>query len=227
MRSSGPLVLLVLLLALLSSFCSSYPVEVLPEGNTTVLAMAHTKAGGQQLVARGADGQLWHLHTLKNGSWSGWAPLTTACPSFNETDRPCVFDSDPAVAVNADGRLEVFARFKTNLDMWQMHQTDPSDPTKWSVPRESSCVDQDQNTATWWCKDMPAGKYGQPASAFWVGEPIFSTSNPTAITNPNTGAIQLYFRGFEGHLFEVHQLVPGNSTRYSTPQMLAPNVIVE
>ena len=204
----------------------SYPVEVLPEGNTTVLAMAHT-THGKQLVALGADSQLWHLYTLPNGSWSQWHKLTSNCPSFNNSKRSCVFDSDPAIGVNKDGRLEVFARFHGNLDMWQMYQTDAKDPTKWSTPRESSCVDQDQNTALWWCLGMPAGKYGQPAEHFWVGEPIFSTSNPTVLNDPTTGAIQIFFRGFEGHLFEVHQIEPGNSTSYSYPKVVAPEIIVE
>jgi hypothetical protein len=211
---------------LLPALSWAYPVEVLPEGNTTNLAMAHTQHG-QQLVALGADAQLWHLYTLPNGSWAQWSPLTKFCPSFNDSHRPCVFDSDPAIGVNADGRLEVFARFHDNLDMWQMHQTDPSDPTKWSIPRESSCVDQDQNTATWWCVGMPAGTYGQPAAHFWVGSPIFSTSNPTVLNHPTTGAIELYFRGFEGHMYEVHQLQAGNSTLYSEPKMFAPDIIVE
>ena len=140
-------------LVLLPALSVGYPVEVLPEGNTTVLAMAHT-VHGQQLVALGADAQLWHLYTLPNGSWSAWHPLTNSCPSFNNTQRPCVFDSDPAIGVNADGRLEVFVRFHDNLDMWQIYQTDAKDPSAWSTPRESSCVDQDQNTAKWWCIGM-------------------------------------------------------------------------
>ena len=215
-----------LVVLLLPALASAYPVEVLPEGNTTVLAMAHS-VHGKQLVALGADSQLWHLYTLQNGSWSGWQQLSFQCPSFNDSARPCVFDSDPAIGVNKDGRLEVFARFHDNLDMWQMYQTDATDPTKWSIPRESSCVDQDQNTALWWCIGMPAGKYGQPAQHYWVGAPIFSTSNPTVLNHPKNGAIELYFRGFEGHMYEVHQLEAGNSTLYSEPKMVAPNIIVE
>ena len=41
---------------------------------------------------------------------------THLCPSAQKPDRECIFSTDPAVAKNADGRLELFARFDINLE---------------------------------------------------------------------------------------------------------------
>jgi len=161
-----------------------------------------------------------HLYE-RAGNWSEWAPLTSVCPSKNETTRQCRFDGDPAVGVNADGRLEVFARFEANLDIWQLYQTDAQDPTKWSTPREASCVDQDQNTAKWFCIGFepsvvpPEGLESSPD--YFVGGPLFPTSDLTVVTDPSTNALVLFYRGFTGGLFSSRQRVPGNSTFYTMP----------
>jgi hypothetical protein len=215
-----------LLLLTLSTVVTAYPVEHLPEGNTTQLAISQTKYG-QHLVALGKDAQLYHLYTFKNGSWSDWHQLSMYCPSRNDSTRLCEFDSDPAVGVNVDGRLEVFARFKTNLDLWKFDLQNASDPHSWSLPRETSCVDQDQNTALWYCLGEKVGQFGNPKEHYWVGQPIFPTSNPTVVSDPVDGRLRVYFRGFEGHLYEVHQMQPGDPSSYSTPTTLAPNRIIE
>ena len=38
------------------------------------------------------------------------------------------------------------------------YMTDAQDPTSWTTPRETSCVDQDQNTGLWWCLCPPIDK---------------------------------------------------------------------
>jgi hypothetical protein len=218
------------MLSLLTSFVvlgtvTAYPKERLPEGNTTNLAISATKYG-QHLIALGANHQLWHIYSLPNNSWTTWQQLSTYCPSRNDSKRLCAFDSDPAVGVNTDGRLEIFVRFKDNLDLWKFDQMNASDPTSFNTPRETSCVDQDQNTALWYCLGENIGIAGSPAKHYWVGQPIFPTSNPTIVNDPSDGRLRLYFRGFEGLLYESHQLTPGNGSRYSTPHLVS-SVIIE
>lgn len=174
---------------------------VLPQGNTTVLATAVTKMG-VQIVATGADQQLYHKYQFPNGTFSLWHRIT------NNMSR--AFDSDPAVAVNADGRLEVFVRYHTNLDMWQTYQKDASDPTSWSTIRESSCVDL--------AGCIPLGNTTDTPD-FWNHQPVFPTSNPQVAIAPN-GAIQMYYRGFDGAYYFVQQETPGASIKYSRPQRL-------
>ena len=60
---------------------AAYPVEHLPEGNTTNLAIT-TTTFGSHLVALGNNAQLWTQFTHKNGSWSEWQQLSHYCPSF-------------------------------------------------------------------------------------------------------------------------------------------------
>jgi hypothetical protein len=213
---------------LLFGLAAAYPHPKLPEGNRTQLAMAWTKAG-KQLVALGADAQLWHLYE-RGGNWSDWAPLTSVCPSKNESGRKFRFDGDPAVGVNADGRLEVFVRFVDNLDVWQMYQLDPEDPTRWSAPRESSCVDQDQTTGLWYCLGFEPSAVPPPgldaSTAYWVGTPVFPTSDLTVVNDPHNGALVVFLRGFTGELFSIRQRVPGNSTFYTSP-VTEGNAIIE
>ena len=60
--------------------------------------------GRLEVFARGADTNLWHIwQTSAGGGWSSWASLT-GVPSNQLT-----ITSDPIVALNQDGRLEVFA----------------------------------------------------------------------------------------------------------------------
>lgn len=143
----------------------------------------------------------------------------------NNSQRICEFDSDPAIGVNPDGTLELFVRFKTNLDMWKFDLKNATDPMSWSTPRETSCVDQDQNTALWYCIGEKVGTFGNPASHYWVGQPVFPTSNPTVINDPVDGRIVVYFRGFEGRLYEVHQITPGDGSKYSMPSAVSNRII--
>lgn len=203
-----------------------YPNEIFKEGNTTMFQVQLTNWGGRYVVALGKDGQIWQNYEQPKTdptldfTWSGWLPLTQYCPSANETERLCLFDSDPVLARNADGRLELFARFHGNLDLWQMYMTDSMDPTSWTVPREPSCVDQDQKTGVWWCL-CPTGGFKNmctyPSKSYWNNQPVFPTSDLSVVLNTTDNRLQLYFRGFAGHFWMVQQSSGGNSNFYLPP----------
>jgi hypothetical protein len=40
-----------------------------------------------------------------------------------------------------------------------------------------------------------------PAPNYWNTQPIFPTSDITVLNSPKDGRIQLFFRGFEGHMY--------------------------
>lgn len=217
-----------MLLLLVGALAWDHPI--LPYSNASVFGMAWTKTG-KHLVARGLNGQLWHIFE-DQGTWTNWTQITQYCPKqvgYGDPpylDRPCVFDSDPAVGVNADGRLEVFVRFAENLDVWQLYQTDASDPTKWSQPRESACVDQNQTTGKWYC----LGTAGRPDGPnddghYWLGQPAFPTSDMTVLNDPKDQRLVVFYRGFTGNLFSVSQRVSGNSTYYTSPNQEGKTII--
>merc|ERR1711964_45507 len=126
-------------------------------------------------------------------------------------------DGDPEVAVNKDGRLELFARFHDNLDLWQMYQQNPKDPTDWSVPRESSCVDQNQTTSKWYCLQPKSTQY-------WNTQPVFPTSDVNLLVSPVDGRLQLFYRGFDGRMYMSQQANTGNSTHYEPAIVVSANV---
>jgi len=173
----------------------AYPDEHLPHGNRTVLGIANTQTA-IHVFALGLDGQLWHKFQMTNpaGPWTDWLLRATAP---NGT-----WDSDPAVGVNTDDSIEIFIRESTNLDLWQIYQTDPTDPTAWAHPRECSCVDMGN------CKHP---------SEYWNTQPAFPTSDITILNDRNDGSIQLYYRGFDGALFVIGQH-PGTHNYYPPKQ---------
>lgn len=178
-----------------------YPTELFARGNRTSFAVESMLNGLLQVVALGTDGQVWHTFEVeKRGKWRGWAQLTTACPSAVDRERPCFFDGDPAIGRNADGRLEVFMRFAANLDMWQMHQLDAKDPTSWSMPREGSCVDQDQATSVWYCLDPGFPAEQTYAHYFIIHSPAFSTSDLSVVRDAASDKLQVssYLDGPKG-----------------------------
>jgi hypothetical protein len=225
-----------------------YPGEHLPRGNRTVFAMEYTNLGGLQIVSLGKDGQLWHTFQIPDDDslqeegvkddkiapkevqqdnkakvmkWTPWVRLTDLCPSKQNPKRKCVFDADPVVGRNKDGRLEVFVRFQENLDTWQLYQTDPKDPTSWTIPRESSCVDQDQDTGIWYCLH-DGTPVEQSHQHYWiVSNPVFPTSDFAILNDPVDGRLRLWYRNFDGHMYMVEQKVPGQSDAYTAPQLIS------
>jgi len=181
-----------LLLLVVAGPCQAYPNEHLPEGNTTVIATAHTKYF-VQVFALGKDGQLWHryldLH-LPSANWTDWI-------MHPRTNATLTFDADPAVGVNPDGTVEVFIRDKNNLDLWQIFQTDPTNADNWSVWRECSCVNY-------------PGCFEPKNVYYWNTQPAFPTSDPTIVPDPVDGRLQLFYRGFDGGYYVSRQQQPGN-----------------
>jgi len=194
---------LLLVIALLGAHAHiKYPDEHLPEGNETVLAIADN-GYALHVFALGKDGGLWHKYQAANESWTDWILRAKADNG--------VWDSDPACGINpSDNTVEVFIRYSTNLDLWQIYQLDARDPTKWSIARESSCVDLPCNHTS--------GK------TFWNTQPIFPTSDITIVTDSSSGQMNLFFRGFDGGLYSVKQKSPADHT-YWPPSGL--DVIIE
>jgi len=221
-------VLVLLLVVTASATTVKYPNEILPEGNTTVFSINYLAYGGQFIAALGKDRQLWSVYQKPDMSWSPWTAITSICPSANDTQRACLFDADPSIIRNRDGRLEIFVRFHTNLDLWNLHMTDAMDPLSWTLPREPSCVDQAQDTGIWWCLCPGHGPKRQcvyPQPAYWNTQPVFPTSDISLQLSPKDDRVQVFFRGFEGHLYMSQQATPGDSTLYLPPVTVAPNTL--
>ena len=51
-------------------------------------------------------------------------------------------------------------------------------------------------------------------SVYWNDHAPFPTSNMNALRDPETGTIRVIFRGFNGEMYENHQVTPGNSQKY-------------
>jgi len=176
-----------------------YPNPKLPEGNTTVLAVAE-QPFFLHVFALGVDGVLYHkyqpLHQNPAANWTNWIPRAKAPMASS-------WDADPAVTLAADGSLEVFIRQLADLDLWQIYQTDPKDPNAWSNPRECSCM-------TMPCNDT------NPKD-FWNSSPVFPTSDISILhTGPNHSP-RLFYRGFDGGLYVI-DAIPGQLHQYSPPQ---------
>jgi len=107
-----------------------------------------------------------------------------------------LWDSDPAVAVNSDGRIEVFIRAAVNLDLWQFYLQNPADPTSWTVPREAACL--------------------TPPAPCWAKQDVFPTSDVYVVYTKEQ-RVQLYYRGFDGFLYMVQQTTPGDPEKYTPP----------
>jgi hypothetical protein len=109
----------------------------------TGIALARNRDGRLELVATtgGAEGfgrDVWHAwQTAPNGSWTGWSRLGR---------RPGGGASAPAVARNADGRLEV-AVVGGDGTVWHRWQTAPNND--WSSQWESFGELGDQRAMAW------------------------------------------------------------------------------
>jgi hypothetical protein len=87
--------------------------------------------GRLEVFARGADNAVYHIWQCPKGSgcdWSAWTRIDSAHLSSLS------FAGNPAIAVNQDGRLEVFARGSDNAlwHIWQCPQGSGCDWSAWS-----------------------------------------------------------------------------------------------
>jgi len=176
---------------------ASYPNPKLPEGNTTVFAVAQTTSF-IHVFALGADGALYHKYQPQGqqppANWTDWI-MRSRAPGG-------IWDADPACGVDADGVTEVYIRYSTNLDLWQLYNTDVDDPNAWSTPRESACVSLP-------CNDTNPKDY-------WNTQPVFPTSDITLLNDPSDGHLDMFYRGFDGALYVCNQK-PGTH-QYTTPR---------
>lgn len=170
---------------------------------------------GLHVFALGKNGSLFHKFQ------TGPSNLEAALPFTPMSDWHCltpnaslVFGNDPAVALNADGRIELFVGFKAeSYDLWQMYQTDAKNPLAWSLPRAPSCLcgcpDPDPSKCTWCdnCDSRP-----DCSQHYWMGWCPFTTSDMELLLDPADQKLKLHYRNFDGHMYQLSQKNPSNST---------------
>lgn len=181
------------------------------------LPMVKNPHYGLHVFALGNNGSLWHK--FQTGAAHLEAPLPYApmspwhCLTPNSS---LVWGNDPAVALNADGHIELFVGLqRDSMDLWQMYQTNASDPLSWSLPRGPTCIcDAPDPMACPWCIDCP--KRPECKQHYWLGYAPFTTSDPEVFLDPVDSMLKLNFRNFDGHLYQLSQQEPGNSVRWSS-----------
>merc|ERR1712048_1097460 len=148
---------------------------------------------------------------------SEWAALTP--PTHKNTSGvalPLIFGNSPAIALNADGRIELFVGYKPDsLDIWQMYQTDAKNPLAWSSPRPPYCDPSAEDCKK--CLAKPECK-----SNFWSDGYTWTTSQQSLWLNPDDKKLRLYWRNFDGHIYEKVQSNPSNSTHWTTEGLQYP-----
>jgi hypothetical protein len=169
-------------------------------GNTTVLATAQTKRF-IHVFAIGEDRSLYHKYVdLQQDpdmqQWSAWVQRSVA---VNGT-----WEGDPCVGVNADGTVEVFIRYSSGLDLWQLYQKDANDPNSWSDARDCTCQSVPNCPQPW-------------NDYYWNTQPVFPTSDCQVVPDPADGRLQVYIRGFTGEYYRVRQTAI-NSHNYLPPE---------
>jgi len=171
------------------------------------LPMVRNPNYGVHVIALGKNGSLWHQYQT--------GPLNTSTGSVPMSDWQCltpdpktIFGNAPAIALNADGRIELFVGYQNDsLDIWQMYQTDAKNPLAWSAPRAPWCDPSEKP-----CQDCLAKP--ECKSTFWTEGYIWTTSQQTLWLNPQDQMLRLSWRNFDGHLFEMTQGAPSNSTKW-------------
>jgi hypothetical protein len=170
---------------------------------------------GMHVFALGKNGSLFHKFQngtvnqsalIPNIPMSEWHVLTT--------NASLIFGNDPAVAVNADGRIELFVGYKTDsLGLWQMYQTDPKDPLAWSRIRGPSCMceDPDPNKCPW-CANCDARK--ECYSNYWTSGFPFATSDMELWLDEKDRKLKLAYRSFDGHMYVMSQSEAGKSDHW-------------
>merc|ERR1712192_1765 len=201
--------------------------ETLTPGNTTKVAVAEMSYG-QHVFARSKDGFIVHQVAKKGGQATGyWSLLPNAHQGSTPAGVPQAYDSDPAIGQNADGRIEIIVRSHASLDFWHWYQVNASNPYTWVGPREPACLcnfppckgqTKCGNNAN--CGndgyDCSAPGFENEGPKWWNTQAVFPTSDPTYTKSPD-GKLKIYFRGFDGLMYSVEQVIAGNSTKYTAP----------
>mmetsp|Transcript_103086 Transcript_103086/g.183172 ORF Transcript_103086/g.183172 Transcript_103086/m.183172 type:complete len:248 (-) Transcript_103086:45-788(-) len=173
------------------------------------LPMVRNPHYGVHVVALGKNGSLWHQFQTGPLNTSGGTPTVPMSDWHCLTPNPkLIFGNAPALATNADGRIELFVGYKPDsLDIWQMYQTDPKNPLAWSTPRAPYC-DPAQKS----CNECLAK--AECRKNFWTDGFVWTTSQQSLWLDPSDHKLRLSWRNFDGHVFEMQQSEPNNSSKW-------------
>lgn len=234
-----------------SGECNITPSDGLPAAFPNpdfpgVIPFAINPHYGGHIVVHGRDGKLYHKYQRSagmGGNWTDWKCLTpdltkvpcSAAPKCNG------YDNNPVIAVQPqDGTLVVFVRQMDDLDIHEMHLTDPKDPESWCPMRAPTCLcnfppclnlNQTRCGTEANCDnkgvDCDDAEHQKGSKQYWSVQPAFPTSELSLI--PDTeGKLQLFYRGFDGNLYMTRQGTAGDAVaQYDPPVMYGTNAIVE
>lgn len=200
---------------------------VLPSnGIDQQLPMVRNPHYGLHVIALGKNGSLYHKYQTAPVNTSDpnpmvqmtdWLVLTPATyKNTSGVTLPLTFGNAPAVALNADGRIELFVGFAPDsLDVWQMYQTDAKNPLAWSFPRAPMCDPSFVDCRK--CLAKPECK-----ATFWSDGYTWTTSQQSLWLDPKDNKLRLTWRNFDGHMFEKVQLAPSKSDHWGTDGLQYP-----
>lgn len=184
------------------------------------LPMVRNPHYGVHVIATGKNGSLYHKYQTgpRNISepmavvpMTEWLVLTPAThKNTSGVDLPLIFGNSPAIALNADGRIELFVGYAPDsLDVWQMYQTDAKNPLAWSKIRAPFCDPSFADCRK--CIAKPECK-----ATFWSDGYTWTTSQQTLWLNPDDKKLRLTWRNFDGHVYEKIQTAPSQSEHWDT-----------
>lgn len=184
------------------------------------LPMVRNPHYGMHVIALGKNGSLFHKYQIGKANMSGpmpkvpmseWSCLTPATyKNTSGVELPLIFGNSPAVALNADGRIELFVGFTAgSMDVWQMYQTDAKNPLAWSTPRAPYCDPSFADCRK--CLAKPECK-----ANFWSDGYTWTTSQQSLWLDPNDKKLRLTWRNFDGYVYEKVQLAPNKSDHWGT-----------
>ena len=149
--------------------------------------------GHPQVFALGPDGGLG-VDAYANGRWQGWRPL----PGGH------AYTGTPAVGMNADGRLEVFARTTSGLvkHVWQ----NPGDETSWGGALtlfQSAASDPEVFNTKGGRMEVFAQAPDGTVEHSWQLQPVAGTgwAHPQSLNGTSDGAPVPIWVGTESELF--------------------------
>lgn len=181
---------------------------------------------GLHVFGLGKNGSLFHKYQTGQPNMSDpipevpmteWLCLTPATyKNTSGVELPLIFANSPAVALNADGRIEFFVAFKPDsLDLWQMYQTDAKNPLAWSKIRAPYCDPSFKDCRV--CLASPDCK-----KQFWSDTYTWTTSQQSLWLDPQDKKLRLTFRNFDGHVYEKMQDAPSKSDHWSSGSLQYP-----
>merc|ERR1712226_720793 len=170
---------------------------------------------GLHVIVTGKNGSLFHKYQTGKLNTSDpnptmpmseWAALTPPMiKNVSGAWNPLTFGNAPAIALNADGRIELIVGYAPDsLDLYQMYQTDAKDPLAWSAIRAPYC----DGTIPECVKCIGDAECKKQ---FWSDTYRWTTSQQYLWLNPVDNKLRLNWRLFDGHLYESVQDKPSKS----------------